>query len=77
MKDIPDCLVRAYMLYVLYLVITRGLMDQNIFSIKTAVYLFAKILNSSYIQENLNAEIFSEYLGAVPIFHAEITLGFV
>ena len=65
------------MLYVLYLVITRGLMDENIYSIKTAVCLFVEILNGSYIQENLNAEIFLEYLGAVPILHADIALGYV
>ena len=63
--------------YVLYLVITRGLMDENIYSIKTAVCLFVEILNGSYIQENLNAEIFLEYLGAVPILHADIALGYV
>ena len=63
--------------YVLYLVITRGLMDENIYSIKTALCLFVEILNDSYIQENLNAEIFLEYLGAVPILHADIALGYV
>ena len=52
-------------------------MDENIYSIKTAVCLFVEILNGSYIQENLNAEIFLEYLGAVPILHADITLGYV
>ena len=52
-------------------------MDENIYSIKTALYLFVEILNDSYIQENLNAEIFLEYLGAVPILHADIALGYV
>ena len=65
------------MLYVLYLVITRGLMDENIFSIKTAVCLFVGILNGGFKQENLNAETFLEYLGAVPTLHADIALGFV
>ena len=52
-------------------------MDENIFSIKTAVCLFVGILNGRYKQENLNAETFLEYLGAVPTLHADIAFGFV
>ena len=53
------------MLHVLYLTITRDLMDENIFSMKTVLYSFVEILNGSYIQENLNADVTIKILALV------------